>query len=379
MILSENHRLIRDTARQFARQRLMPGAAARDRECRFPKQELAAMAALGFLGMAVPTEWGGAGADTLAIALVLEEIAYADASCATIMSGHNAVGCMPILRYGTEEQKRRFLVPMAKGEMLSAFALTEPQGGSDNAGMTTRARKEDGHYVLSGTKQFITSGSTAQLAIVFAVTDPSAGKRGISAFLVPTGTKGWQVARHEAKLGLKASDTCQIILDDVKVDERLRLGPEGEGLRIALGNLEGGRICVAALSVGIAQAAFDVALAYSKERIAFGKPILKHQAVAFRLAAMATRIEAARQLVHFAATLSDAGLPCLKEACMAKLTASEIAEQVSSDAIQVLGGYGYLVDFPVERFYRDARVTRIFEGTNDIQHLVIARELERGC
>lgn len=337
------------------------------------------MAALGFLGMAVPTEWGGAGADTLAIALVLEEIAYADASCATIMSGHNAVGCMPILRYGTEEQKRRFLVPMAKGEMLSAFALTEPQGGSDNAGMTTRARKEDGHYVLSGTKQFITSGSTAQLAIVFAVTDPSAGKRGISAFLVPTGTKGWQVARHEAKLGLKASDTCQIILDDVKVDERLRLGPEGEGLRIALGNLEGGRICVAALSVGIAQAAFDVALAYSKERIAFGKPILKHQAVAFRLAAMATRIEAARQLVHFAATLSDAGLPCLKEACMAKLTASEIAEQVSSDAIQVLGGYGYLVDFPVERFYRDARVTRIFEGTNDIQHLVIARELERGC
>jgi len=378
MILSEDHRLIRDTARQFARERLAPGAAARDRECRFPKEELAGMAALGFLGMAVPTEWGGAGADILAVALVLEEIAYADASCATIMSGHNAVGCMPILRYGTEEQKRRFLVPMAKGEMLSAFALTEPQGGSDNAGMTTRARKEGGYYVLSGTKQFITSGSTAQLAIVFAVTDPSAGKRGITAFLVPTDTKGWQVARRESKLGLKASDTCQIVLDDVKVDERLRLGREGEGLRIALGNLEGGRIGVAALSVGIAQAAFDVALAYAKERIAFGKPILKHQAVSFRLAAMATRIEAARQLVHHAAALSDAGLPCLKEACMAKLTASDIAEQVSSDAIQVLGGYGYLVDFPVERFYRDARVTRIFEGTNDIQHLVIARELERG-
>jgi len=378
MILSEDHRVIRDTARQFARERLAPGAAARDRECRFPKEELKSLGAMGFLGMAVPTEWGGAGTDILAIALVLEEIAYTDASCATIMSGHNSVGCLPILKYGSEEQKRRFLVPMAKGEMLSAFALTEPQGGSDNTGMTTRARKEGAHYILSGTKQFITSGSTAQVAIVFAVTDPDAGKRGITAFLVPTDSKGWIVSRQESKLGLKASDTCQIVLDDIKIHESLRLGQEGEGLRIALGNLESGRICVAALSVGIAQAAFDVALAYSRERVAFGKPILKHQAVAFRLASMATRIEGARQLVHHAAALSDAKLPCLKEACMAKLTASEIAEHVSSDAIQVLGGYGYLTDFPVERFYRDARVTRIYEGTNDIQHLVIARELERG-
>lgn len=378
MILSEGHQLIRDTARQFARERLAPGAAARDRECRFPKDELKSMATLGFMGMAVPVEWGGAGADMLAMALVLEEIAYADAACATIMSGHNSVGCLPILRYGTEEQKRRFLVPMAKGEILSAFALTEPQGGSDNAGMTTRARKDGAHYILSGTKQFITSGLTAQVAIVFAVTDPDAGKRGITAFLVPTDSTGWIVSKQESKLGLRASDTCQIVLEDVRIHESLRLGQEGEGLRIALGNLEGGRISVAALSVGIAQAAFDVALAYSRERVAFGKPILRHQAVAFRLASMATRIEGARQLVHHAASLSDAKLPCLKEACMAKLTASEIAEQVCSDAIQALGGYGYLTDFPVERFYRDARVTRIYEGTNDIQHLVIARELERG-
>ncbi|MBZ0148245.1 MAG: acyl-CoA dehydrogenase family protein, partial [Pseudorhodoplanes sp.] len=258
MILSEDHRLIRDTARQFARERLAPGAAARDRECLFPKEELKSLGAMGFLGMAVPTEWGGAGADILAIALVLEEIAYADAACATIMSGHNSVGCLPILRYGTEEQKQRFLLPMAKGEILSAFALTEPQGGSDNAGMTTRARKEGKNYILSGTKQFITSGSTAQVAIVFAVTDPDAGKRGITAFLVPTDSTGWIVSKQESKLGLRASDTCQIILDDVKVHESLRLGQEGNGLRIALGNLESGRICVAALSVGIAQAAFDV-------------------------------------------------------------------------------------------------------------------------
>lgn len=375
MLLDENHLMIRDSVRQFARNRLAPGAAARDAECRFPKEELAEMAALGLLGMTIPAEWGGAGADMLAIALALEEIAYGDAACATIMSGHNTVGCMPILQYGTEEQKRRFLMPMAKGEMLSAFALTEPQGGSDNASMTTRARKSGSRYVLSGTKQYITSGSTAQVAIVFAVTDPGAGKRGISAFLVPTDTKGWVVSKKETKLGLRASDTCQIILDDLEIDESMLLGAEGEGLKIALGNLEGGRIGVAALALGIAQAAFDAALAYSRERVAFGKPIFEHQAVSFRIASMATRIEGARQLIHHAAALRDAGLPCLKEACMAKLVASEISEQVCSDAIQTFGGNGYVADFPVERLYRDARVTRIYEGTNDIQHLVIAREL----
>jgi len=294
------------------------------------------------------------------------------------MSGHNTVGCMPILKHGSEAQKRQYLVPMAKGEMLSAFALSEPQGGSDNASMTTRARRVGGRYVLSGTKQWITSGSTAKLAIVFALTDPGAGKRGITAFLVPTDSKGWRVARKEDKMGLRSSDTCQIVLEDVEIDEEMRLGAEGEGLHIALGNLEGGRIGESALAVGIAQAAFDVALAYARERTAFGKRIVELQAVAFRLASMATRIEGARQLVHHAAALRDAGKACLKEACMAKLTATDMAEQVCSDAIQTLGAYGYVTDFPVERMYRDARVTRIYEGTNDIQHLVIARELARG-
>jgi len=377
MILDEDHRLIRDAARKFARERLQPGAAARDRESRFPKEEVAEMGALGFLGMLVPTEWGGAGADMLATALTMEEIAYGDAVCAVLMSSQNVGGCIPLLKHGTEEQKRRFLVPLAKGQMLSAFALTEPQGGSDNAAMTTRARKVNGRYLLSGTKQFITSGSTAQIALVFAVTDPAAGKRGISAFLVPMDSKGWQVVKVEDKMGLKSTDTCQIALDEVEVEADMLLGREGEGLRIALGNLEGGRIGIAALALGVAQAALDAALAYAKERVAFGKPIFEHQAVSFRLAAMATRIEAARQLIYHAAVLFDAGQPCLKEACMAKLTASDMAEQVCSDAIQTLGGYGYLSDFPVERLYRDVRVTRIFEGSNDIQHMVIARELGR--
>jgi len=383
MILDEDHRMIRDAARKFARERLQPGAAARDRESRFPKEEIAEMGALGFLGMLVPTEWGGAGADMLATALTMEEIAYGDATCAVLMSSQNVGGCMPLLKYGTDEQKHRFLVPLAKGQMLSAFALTEPQGGSDNAAMTTRARKVNGRYVISGTKQFITSGSTGQIALVFAVTDPAAGKRGITALLVPMDSKGWQVVRVEDKMGLKSTDTCQIALDQVEVEEHMRLGQEGEGLAIALSNLEGGRIGIAALAVGVAQAAFDAALAYAKGRVAFGKPIFEHQAVCFRLAAMATRIEGARQLVHHSAVLRDAGLPCLKEACMAKLMATDMAEQVCSDAIQTLGGYGYLADFPVERLYRDVRVSRIFEGTNDIQHLVIARELGRnestGC
>jgi alkylation response protein AidB-like acyl-CoA dehydrogenase len=377
MILDDEHRLIRDAARQFARERLLPGAAARDRESRFPKQELDEMAALGMLGMTIPVEWGGAGADTLALALTLEEISYADASCATILNAH-VLSSTPILRSGTEAQRRRYLPPLAKGQTLAAFALTEPQGGSDNASMSTRARKVGRRYVLSGTKQFITSGSTAALAVVFAVTDPAATKRGISAFLVPTDTKGWHVTRKEDKLGQRSSDTCQIVLEDVEVDADMRLGAEGEGLRIALGNLEDGRISVAALAVGIAQAAFDVALAYAKDRKAFGKPIIEHQAVSFRLAAMATRIAGARLMVHHAAALRDAGAPCLKEACMAKLAASDMAEQVCSDAMQTLGGYGYVADFPIERLYRDARLTRIYEGTNDIQHLVIARELAKG-
>ena len=376
MILDGDLRQIRDATRQFARERLLPGAAARDRDSRFPAEEIGAMVDLGLFGMTMPADYGGSGAGSLAFALAVEEVAYADASCAVILCAH-VLSAAIILKYASEPHKRRYLPQLAKGGMLAAFALTEPRGGSDNASMATRARKSGARYVISGTKQFITSGSTAQLAIVFATTDPAAGKRGITGFLVPTASKGWIVAHKEEKLGLKSSDTCQIVLEDVEVAEDLRLGPEGDGLRVALGNLEVGRINIAAVAVGIAQAAFDVALAYARDREAFGKPIVEHQAVSFRLASMATRIESARQLVHHAAALRDAGIPCLKEACMAKLAASDMAEQVCSDAIQTLGGYGYVSDFPVERMYRDARVTRIFEGTNDIQHMVIARELTR--
>lgn len=376
MILDEDLRQIRDATREFARERLLPGAAARDRDSRFPAEEIGAMADLGLFGMTMPADYGGSGAGSLAFALAVEEVAYADASCAVILCAH-VLSAAIILKYASELRKRQYLPQLVKGGMLAAFALTEPRGGSDNASMTTRARKTGARYVISGTKQFITSGSTAQLAIVFATTDPAAGKRGITGFLVPTASKGWIVAHKEEKLGLKSSDTCQIVLEDVEVAEDLRLGPEGDGLRVALGNLEVGRINIAAVAVGIAQAAFDVALAYARDREAFGKPIVEHQAVSFRLASMATRIESARQLVHHAAALRDAGIPCLKEACMAKLAASDMTEQVCSDAIQTLGGYGYVSDFPVERMYRDARVTRIFEGTNDIQHMVIARELTR--
>jgi len=377
MILTEQQTMLRDVARKFARERLTPHAARWDREAIFPAEALTEMGRLGFLGVGVPQEWGGVGADTVSLALALEEIAAGDAACSTIMSGHNSVGCMPINAFGTREQKERFLRPMAEGRMLSAFCLTEPQGGSDAAAMTTRAQQAGDHYVISGTKQFITTGKHADVAVVFAKTDPDAGSRGISAFIVPTDTPGYIVARVEDKMGQRASDTCQIVFDKLRVPASLRLGAEGEGYRIALSNLEAGRIGIAAQAVGIARAAFEAAFAYARERMTFGKRIIEHQAIGFRLAAMATRIESARQLVLHAAELRDRALPCLKEACMAKLVASEAAEWVCSEAIQTLGGYGYLNDFPVERLYRDARVTRIYEGTNDIQHLVILRELQR--
>jgi alkylation response protein AidB-like acyl-CoA dehydrogenase len=377
MILNEQQTMIRDTARAFARERLRPNSAHWDREKIFPREALAEMGSLGLLGMTVPAEWGGVGADTVSLAVALEEIAAGDAACATVMSGHNSVGCMPIVKFGTNEQKERFLRPMAQGELLSAFCLTEPQGGSDAGAMTSRAKRVGDDYVLSGTKQFITTGKNADVALVFAKTNPEAGSRGISAFIVPVKTPGYKVARVETKLGQHASDTCQIVFEDLRLPQSLRLGEEGEGYRIALSNLEGGRIGIAAQAVGIAQAAFEVAFAYARERVTFGKPIIEHQAVGFRIAAMATRIESARQLVMHAAQLRDSHAPCLKEACMAKLVASETAEWVCSEAIQTLGGYGYLNDFPVEQLYRDARVTRIYEGTNDIQHLVILRELQR--
>lgn len=377
MILNEQQAMIRETARQFARERLKPNSAAWDRDKSFPRDALMEMGRLGFLGMTVPAEWGGVGTDAVSLAVALEEIAAGDAACATIMSGHNSVGCMPIAMFGTPEQKERFLRPMAQGQMLSAFCLTEPQGGSDAAAITTRARRSGDGYILSGTKQFITTGKNADVALIFAKTDPDAGSRGISGFIVPVTTPGYIVARVESKLGQHASDTCQIVLDKLRIPASHRLGEEGEGYRIALCNLEGGRIGIAAQAVGIAQAAFEAAFSYARERVTFGRPIIEHQAVGFRLAAMATRIEGARQLVLHAAELRDARQPCLKEACMAKLVASETAEWVCSEAIQTLGGYGYLNDFPVEQLYRDARVTRIYEGTNDIQHLVILRELTR--
>jgi len=377
MMLNEQQSMIRDTARQFARQRLRPNSAAWDREKTFPREALAEMGRLGFLGMTVPPEWGGAGADVVSLAVALEEIAAGDAACATIMSGHNSVGCMPIAMFGTEEQKERFLRPMAQGTMLSAFGLTEPQAGSDISAMTTRALRDGDHYVLSGTKQFITSGKNADIVLLFAKTDPNAGNRGITAFIVPVNSPGYSVGRVESKLGQHASDTCQIVLENLRIPAAFRLGPEGEGYRIALANVEEGRIGIAAQAVGIAQAAFDVAFNYARERVTFGKRIIEHQAVGFRLAEMATRIEGARQLVLHAAQLRDARKPCLKEACMAKLVASDSAEWVCSEAIQTLGGYGYIHDFPVEQLYRDARVTRIYEGTNDIQRLAILREMTR--
>jgi len=359
----------------FARNRLAPFAAEWDRHSIFPAQAMREMAELGLFGMIVPEQWGGSGSDYVSFALTLEEIAAGDGACSTVISVTNSVVCGPILQFGTTAQKERFLVPLARGQYLGAFCLTEPHAGSDAAAIRTRARREGSEYVLNGTKQFITSGKHADIAIVFAVTDPSAGKKGISAFIVPTATPGYVVARVEEKMGQHASDTAQIVFDELRLPLDHRLGEEGEGYKIALANLESGRIGIAAQCVGMARAAFEAALAYAKERESFGKPLIEHQAVNFRLADMATRIEAARQLVLHAASLKDAGRPCLQEACMGKLFASESAEQVCSAAIQIHGGYGYLKDYAVERIYRDVRVCQIYEGTSDVQRLVIGRGL----
>jgi alkylation response protein AidB-like acyl-CoA dehydrogenase len=375
MLLTSEQELIRDTMREFARERLAPFAAAWDRECTFPREALAELAQLGAFGMAVPEQWGGAGMNYVSLALALEEIAAGDGATSTIISVNNSVVCGPILAYGTEAQKEKFLKPLASGAQLGCFCLTEPHVGSDAAAIRTTATREDGEWVLNGVKQFITSGKNAQVAIVFAVTDKAAGKKGISAFIVPTDAPGYIVARIEEKLGQHASDTAQILLENCRIPAQNLLGAEGEGYRIALSNLEAGRIGIAAQSVGMARAAFEAALKYAQERESFGKFIIEHQAVNFRLADMATQIEVARQMVLHAACLRDAGRPCLKEASMAKLFASEMAEKVCSDAIQIHGGYGYVADFPVERIYRDVRVTQIYEGASDIQRLVIGRAL----
>ncbi|MDP4940645.1 MAG: acyl-CoA dehydrogenase family protein [OM182 bacterium] len=375
MILTEEQRLIRDTARSYAREHIAPYAAQWDRDATFPAKALSGLAELGFYGMLVPEQHGGCDIGYVAAALVLEEIGVADAACSTIVSVTNSVGCMPLLQYGTAQQQRDFLSPLARGEKLAAFCLTEPQAGSDASGLKTRAERQGDSYVLNGTKQFITSGKNADLAIVFAVTDPAAGKRGISAFVVPTDTPGYRVASVEAKMGQRASDTCQIVFEHCSIPAVNLLGDEGQGYKIALGNLEGGRIGIAAQCIGIARAALEAATLYSREREAFAKPLSEHQAVAFKLADMATQIAAARQLTLHAAALKDAGEPCLSEASMAKLFASEMAERVCSDAIQIHGGYGYLQDFPVERYYRDVRACQIYEGTSEVQKMVISRAL----
>ena len=375
MLLTQEQEMIRDMARDFARRRLAPHSAEWERTSTFPKDALKEMGALGFLGMTVPTEWGGANADYVAYALALEEIAAGDGAVSTIMSGHNSVGCMPILEYGTIPQKDKYLRPMASGAQLCAFCLTEPQSGSDASALQTTAKRRGDFYVLNGTKQFITTGKNADLALVFAVTDPGAGKRGISAFIVETSRPGYRVGRIEKKMGQNASDTCEIHFDDLELPVENRLGEAGQGYRIALSNLEGGRIGIAAQAVGMARAAMEIAIGYAQERKSFGKTIIEHQAVAFRLADMATGVEASRQLVLHAATLRSSGLSCLREASMAKLFATETAERVCSDAIQTLGGAGYMEESGVERIFRAVRGAKIYEGTNDIQRLVISRAL----
>lgn len=376
MVLNETHLAIRNMARQFAREILAPGAAARDAESRFPSDEIRAMGALGLMGMLIPEAYGGAGLDYLSMALALEEIAAADGACSTIVSVQNSLVGVGLLTFGTEEQKNTFLKPVAKGDMLGAFALTEPQAGSEASALRTTARKVGNSYVLNGAKQFITTGKHADITLVFAVTDASLGKKGISAFIVPTNSKGYVVTKLEDKLGQTSSDTAQLLFEDMVIPQHYRLGAEGEGYKIALSNLEGGRIGIAAQAVGMARAALDAALPYALDRSSFGKPIIEHQAVAFRLADMATEVEAARQLLHHAATMRDAGIPCLQEACMAKLFASEAAERVCTAGIQTLGGYGYVKDFPLERIYRDVRVCQLYEGTSDIQRIVISQKLK---
>ena len=373
MQLTEEQRLVRDTAREFAREVLAPEAARNDAEARFPAEAIRRMGELGFMGMLVPEEHGGAAADNVAYALALEEIAAGDGAVSTIMSVHNSVGCMPILAFGSDAQRSTLLPAMASGERLGAFCLTEPDAGSDASNLKTRARRDGNRWILDGTKQFITSGSRASVAIVFARTGE--GKRGISAFVVDTANPGYRVARVEDKLGQRASDTCQIVLEGCEVAPEDMLGEEGAGYRIALSNLEGGRIGIAAQAVGMARSAYEAALAHAQVRTSFGAPIMGHQAVAFRLADMATRIDAARLLVLRAAELRDRGVPCLVEASMAKLFASEMAEEVCSAAIQVHGGYGVLADYAVERIYRDVRVCQLYEGTSEIQRLVISRAL----
>ena len=375
MILSDDHTAVQDAVRAYMQAEIAPKAAGWDKTHHFPKAELRGLADLGCYGVAVPEAYGGAGLDYLSLALILEEIAAGDGATSTIVSVNNCPVCSILMAWGNEAQKQQFLKPLARGDMLGAFCLTEPHVGSEAGGLKTTAVRDGDHYVLNGVKQFITSGKNGDLAIVMAVTDKDAGKKGISAFVVETKVPGYEVARIEEKLGQHASDTAQIRFENCRIPADNLIGAEGQGLKIALSGLEGGRIGIASQCVGMARAAFEAALRYAKDRVTFGQPIFEHQAVQFKLADMATQIGAARQLIHHAASLKDAGKPCLKEAAMAKLFASEMAERVCSDAIQIHGGYGYVSDFPVERIYRDVRVCQIYEGTSDVQKILIGRAL----
>ena len=378
MLLTQDQEMIRDAVRTFAQEQLWPHAAQWDKEHAFPEAAHKGLAELGAYGICVPEEYGGAGLDYVTLALVLEEVAAGDGGTSTPISVTNCPYNAILMKYGTEAQKQKWLAPAARGEMLGAFALTEPHVGSDASSLRTTAVKDGDEYVLNGVKQFITSGKNGHAAVVIAVTDKAAGKKGMSAFIVPThrlGNHGWVVARIEDKLGQHSSDTAQINLENCRVPAENLIGEEGEGYKIALSALEGGRIGIAAQSVGMARSALEVAIQYAKERESVGTAIFNHQAVGFRLADCATKLEAARQLIWHAASLRDAGLPCLKEAAMAKLFATETAEAVCSAAIQTLGGYGYVSDFPVERIYRDVRVCQIYEGTSDVQKIIITRAL----
>ncbi len=372
-LYTEEQRAIRDMARDFAQNELAPNAAKWDKESKLPDAIVDQMGALGLLGMVVPEEWGGSYTDYVAYALAVEEIAAGCASCSTLMSVHSSVGCAPILKYGDDEQKQTWLRDLAAGKKIGAFCLTEPQAGSEAHNLKTRAVLENGKWIINGNKQFVTNGQRAAMAIVFAVTDPDLDKKGISAFIVPTKTPGCIVNKPEHKMGIRASDTCAITFDNCAIPEANLLGQRGEGLRIALSNLEGGRIGIAAQAIGIARAAFDAAAAYSKERKQFDKPIAQHQSIANMLADMHTRLNAARLLTLHAAALRTQGVACLSEASQAKLYASETAEFVCSKAIQIHGGYGFLEDYPVERHYRDARITQLYEGTSEVQRMLIAR------
>lgn len=377
MLLNEQQASIRDVARKFARDEISPFAAQWDRDETVPLETLAKMGRLGLFGVCVPEQWGGAGADFVSYVSAMEAIAYGDAGVANMMAAANSPVAAALVAFGNDYQKERFLRPIASGKSLAAILLSEPQAGSDAASICTRAERRGDAYVLNGTKNFITAGESADIGMVIAVTDPQAGKAGISCFMIRTDQAGYIVARRERKLGHRACDTCQIVLEDLEVPGSDMLGRPGEGLKIALSALDSGRVGVAAQSVGVAQAAFDAALQYAQDRQTFGKKIINHQAIGFQLAEMATKIEVARQMYLHAASMKDLGIPCIKEASMAKLFASEMVESVTSAAIQIHGGYGFLNDYPVEKFYRDMRVFKIYDGTSEVQKMLIARELQK--